>query len=160
MSDVNYDGVNFNVLDRIVHAFHMQELLFGAKPYYNVFKQNPPTKEVCECARDVKHNGIKNILLASAVLFRQPPSFYGTNGSDALNFGFIEFLKKTSYKFLAQFAQDDKVDKEKILATTKEAIRFNEAPKSWQYWRKDFGKKEPAVWFDAALYLYCALHPY
>jgi len=54
-------GPHWTPVDRLVHAFHMQDLWMTIKiKSYPIVEANPPAEDVCVCLNDTKSNGIYN----------------------------------------------------------------------------------------------------
>ncbi|CAJ0949474.1 unnamed protein product, partial [Mesorhabditis belari] len=60
----------FTPLEKIVHAFHMEEMWEMIHHEYVNLKSNPPTKDAFECAMDVERNGVLEMFRFLA--FREP----------------------------------------------------------------------------------------
>ena len=51
-------------VEKLGHAFHMQQIWLLAKKHYLQFKENPlaDAKEICACSNDVQSNGVLEML--------------------------------------------------------------------------------------------------
>jgi len=89
MSDKNWGMKHYSVVDELVHVAHMSELWAHSKTFYDKFVESPPTKELCNCLRDIRENGVMAELQLLALKIKFPgltsgdPSLpYGKKGSD------------------------------------------------------------------------------
>uniref|UniRef100_A0A914RC45 Uncharacterized protein n=1 Tax=Panagrolaimus davidi TaxID=227884 RepID=A0A914RC45_9BILA len=76
MDDSSYDVKNLSPLEKIAHAFHMEEMWVAALHAYRKLKQDPPSEEVCNCAMDIDNNGILKQLRFAALGIREPQLVY------------------------------------------------------------------------------------
>lgn len=73
MDNKMWDGKNLDILDRIVHSFHMQEMWHQTAVVYKQIVANPPKdKALCPCLKDVESNGIFHHLRDLALMIREP----------------------------------------------------------------------------------------
>jgi len=70
MDDVNYMEMS-DVLQRLVHSFHMHEVWTAAKPYYDEYLANEVSDDVCGCVLDTAENGINQELKNIFLFFRE-----------------------------------------------------------------------------------------
>uniref|UniRef100_A0A914E9Y0 Uncharacterized protein n=1 Tax=Acrobeloides nanus TaxID=290746 RepID=A0A914E9Y0_9BILA len=77
MGDEAYDIKNSNTLERIVHAFHMEEAWAMVEQAYEKIRENPPNGQVCRCAMDIEQNGVLDKLRFIAMAIREPKLIYG-----------------------------------------------------------------------------------
>ena len=77
MDSSSYDIKFFSTLERVVHAFHMEEMWMMALHQYQKLKTNPPGSQACQCAMDMENNGIMKMIRFSALAMREPMLIYG-----------------------------------------------------------------------------------
>lgn len=150
MDDQNYDVKGYSTLERVVHALHMHESWYNALQQYLKIKANPPSAEVCQCARDVQNNGILEFLRYLAYSVRDPTAAAGkrkTINGVSVTWGLGGVMRIVQADWVP--GPDDKIVPLK-----------NQA--AWQLWRKgmlQFDSPKANDHYELALYLYCALQP-
>lgn len=79
MDEKHWDMVSFDPLERLVHAFHMQEMWAHVKMEFDKFGKGvaAPSAKACECAMDIDNNGIMQYMRFVAMILREPYLFYG-----------------------------------------------------------------------------------
>jgi len=152
MDNLKYDVKQYGALERLVHTLHMREVWYEALVQYQKIIAKPPTAEACQCARDIEHNGIMDVLRFVALKIREPELMFGKHM--LLKNGTVSWDSNAySYHFMAR------KDTENLLQQ-KEGDTFpplvSEA--AWAQWKKVSMSMEPTDDFELALYLYCALN--
>jgi len=151
MDERNYDVKEYDGLERVVHALHMEEIWNSALIQYKNISLNPPNSKVCHCARDIENNGVMKMLRFIALQIREPELMYGKhvtiNGRSYSWDGNVY-----SYGFLPQKAADD------ALLNAQDAIPplTNEA--GWRAWKDLMMSMKDSDDYELALYLHCALN--
>ena len=79
MDNPSYDVKHFTPIEKIAHAFHMEEIWAAILEEYKKIKTNPPSDNVCKCAMDVENNGVLKMLRFTALAIREPQLVYGNN---------------------------------------------------------------------------------
>jgi len=154
MDNQLYDVKYFTILERIVHAFHMQEVWEMAQQPYQAYKATPPPDAVCTCARDVESNGVMKMLRFSALAMREPALIYGKSRKDYY----------VQYQVVYSFGSNDKISAQaplgpgQVLLTESGAMPPLENEASWKKWKDILISMDPTVPTDLALYLYCNLN--
>ena len=64
-----------NTLEKIGHQYHMHEIYSRASVLYQELVKNPPSSDVCKCARDFTRNGI----LDEMVRIARTLKYFGSN---------------------------------------------------------------------------------
>jgi hypothetical protein len=139
MDDKNYDVKGYTTLERLVHALHMQECWHHASMHYHRFLHHPPSKQLCSCATDIEHNGVKQAITNVAMQIRDPSKFF-RNGK-------YEY----TYRF---FVPDDELlsDQHRPLIPP-----LNDEV-AWMAWKQIMSNMKPSDEYELGLYLYCALN--
>jgi hypothetical protein len=156
MDNKDYDVKYFTILERIVHTFHMQEVWFMSREYYNVLKKSPPSTSFCRCARDVDNNNVMKMLRFSALAMREPALVYGQDSKD-------QYVKYVQYSVTYHFGANNKVDAKgplnpnSVLLSVEDSMPALVDEASWAQWKKILLNMDPSTPKDLALYLYCAL---
>ncbi|CAJ0963977.1 unnamed protein product, partial [Mesorhabditis belari] len=161
MNEKGWDIKYFSPLERVVHAFHMEEAWAMVLKEYEMVKQNPPSSTVCSCARDVENNGVLKMLRFTAIAIRDGPLVYGNKLSSYSKPW--EYYVKYTYHMKPQ--KEEKVYKkdenwislDQLLMTEKKSMPPLKDAQSWEQW-KDIGEMKMAEHFDTALFLYCSLN--
>ncbi|CAJ0963013.1 unnamed protein product, partial [Mesorhabditis belari] len=73
MDDPTWALKGFSPLEKLVHAFHMEEAWSMTLHQYQKVQQNPPSGDVCRCANDVENNGVMKMLGFVAQALRAEP---------------------------------------------------------------------------------------
>merc|ERR1711962_201245 len=82
MNSPNSDLANFNDLEKIVHAAHMQDIWSRAgEEFKKLQESNDLDSELCVCIRDVERNGILRSMERKSIKLRDPELFYGAHSS-------------------------------------------------------------------------------
>jgi len=77
MDDKTYDVKGYGPLERLVHVLHMQAVWDDARVQYEHMKAQPPSTEVCQCARDTEKNGVMEAVRYIALKIREPELMLG-----------------------------------------------------------------------------------
>lgn len=72
-----WDWNGQTTIERVYHAFHMDDLLTRARKEYRKLEANPVGKEACKCARDVKKNGLYKAMFIVSSFVRESQFFSG-----------------------------------------------------------------------------------
>lgn len=112
-----YDIRFYGPLERIAHAFHMEESWAHMKKEYDRIKANPPNNTICECAMDIENNGVLKMLRFSAMGIREPQLLYGNK--PGLKQGYVVYAQYTYNFFLKKdFLRSNKISFLKGLVAT------------------------------------------
>ena len=77
MDNKMWGAKNYNTLERLLHAFHMQEMWSDAAVIYKeMLKETPSEIILCSCLTDVEHNGVFHQLRKTALNIREPVLMY------------------------------------------------------------------------------------
>ncbi|CAJ0953524.1 unnamed protein product, partial [Mesorhabditis belari] len=146
MDNQMYGMKYFTPLEKIVHAFHMEEMWTMIHHEYMRLQSNPPSKEVCECAMDVEGNGVLSMLRFVAFTFREPEAVLG--------------LDKTRNRVKRGAHHGDM--EENALAEKSPKSPGTMPPlinsKAWAEWVTMLSPMEMSEHFDTAIFLFCALN--
>jgi len=86
MDDKMFGIKNSNILDRIAHAMHMQNMWEHASKSYKELVENPPEEsKTCSCLMDTYKEGIFKKLLSTAKLIRIPDIMAAAGGRGSRN---------------------------------------------------------------------------
>jgi len=154
MDNKYYDVKYFTILERIVHAFHMQEVWEMAKLEYDAFKNFPPSHSVCQCAIDTENNGIMKALRFTALAIREPELIYGKSKEQY----YVQY--EVTYHFGASNKLDANApfDAPNILLKETDAMPELVDEKSWSKWKEILTSMDPRAHKDLALFLFCSLN--
>lgn len=152
MDNPDYDIREYNALERIIHAMHMQEVWHGASIEYAKLAKTPPSKELCLCVTDVDNNGVMEVLRLMALEVREPNLMYGK--SIKLNNGTM-LWDNIHYSFSSRINR--KADEP--LRKSSEAMTHVTNEKSWKAMKTEImSGMLPTDDYELALYIYCALN--
>lgn len=149
MDDASYDIRGYDALERLVHAFHMQEVWHAALPHYHNYAAAPPSDEVCHCVTDIDGNGIMKMLRFISLKIREPELMYGKVAViDGKEYRWDGNLY--SYKFASEADADKMASDEPFQHLTNEG--------AWKAWKKHMmaGMRDSDD-KELALFLHCAL---
>lgn len=150
MDNKNWMAKHYNTLERIVHAFHMQEIWTKASKAYQEFRDNPPNDEICDCVTDTDANGIHEELKKTALRLREPDLLYEYCKSTAKDRLEKKYRFRLYLLWRSKFAKQDIENECNYLPELE-----NEA--SWDEWRDLLkpGEGDESVAKALGLYLYC-----
>uniref|UniRef100_A0AC34FU70 Uncharacterized protein n=1 Tax=Panagrolaimus sp. ES5 TaxID=591445 RepID=A0AC34FU70_9BILA len=159
MNDNSYDVKNFSPLEKIAHAFHMEEMWAAALHAYRKLKRHPPSEEICKCTMDIENNGVLKQLRYAALLIREPQLVYGSTLNRAKRGYRVVVGYSKRFKKREIFEQkENKFDADQLVLNETVASPRLINVEGWKKW-KDVGVGKLHNHKDAALFLYCALHP-
>ena len=73
MDEEMCDVKHLNTVERLLHAFHMQEMWRAAAVIYKEMVKEPPSEtSLCSCLTDVDNNGVYHQLRVTALNIREP----------------------------------------------------------------------------------------
>jgi len=161
MNSPNQDLANFNDVEKIVHAAHMQDIWSRAGKEFKILQEsNEVDSELCACIQDVERNGILRSMERKAIKLRDPELFYGSHSSASAAergkkhpniFHHHPKLGKTaSPEIMSGRMKDPKEEPLPHLSTVKD----------WNIWKEEvFSMKsyEKEDTKQIALFMYCAL---
>lgn len=150
MDDSSYDAKQYSALERMEHAFHMQEVWAAASIEYKNILENPPPKGACLCITDVEQNGIMKMLRFIALKVREPELMYGKHTT--VNGKFAKWNGNIYTYNFATTAQANSLDSGELFPHLTSAA-------SWKVWKDSMlqGMRKSDD-YESALYFYCALN--
>jgi len=171
MDDKNWDAEGYTTLERIAHAFHMEEAWSHAKAYYDDLRRSPtpPSPELCACMMDVEKNGILKYLRFTALEIREPQLVYGRQlvdfGPNAMRKDYYSIYYKSGRRKrsvdsgdqaqMHQGGMKSGSGPSHLLADdNKGAVHLTDAA-AWKEWKKV--DKSPDMDYNNALFIFCAV---
>jgi len=151
MDNSKYDIKLYKPLERLVHALHMQEVWFETRVEFEKIKLNPPSVDVCRCARDVENNGIMKMMRFIALEIREPGLMYGKHTQ--LNNGTVTWDGN-----VYNYRNFPHKDTDMVLQNAEDVVPPLETEAAWAHWKKLMVTMPMADDYELALYLYCALN--
>ncbi|CAJ0922556.1 unnamed protein product, partial [Mesorhabditis belari] len=140
MGDKKWDIGFFSPLERVVHVFHMQEAWEMTLKEYQKLKQNPPSSDVCKCAKDIENNG-------ASLIYGDTMKAYNTSLQYYIQGGY-------TYRFKPErvFKESERgLSLDQILLKEKESMPKLTDAAAWEKW-KEIGKMSMTEHFDTALF--------
>jgi len=160
MNSPNKDLANFNEVEKIVHAAHMQDIWSRAgKEFKKLQESNDVDSELCACIRDVERNGILRSMERKAIKLRDPELFYEDHSSTSeakrgkrpnVFHHHPKAQKEASPEILSGRMKDPKEEPLPHLATVKDWNIWKEEALSMKSYEEEDNKQ-------IALFMYCAL---
>jgi len=159
MDNHKYDIGRYDILERVAHSLHMQEVWYEAQSVYNKLKQQPPSSDVCKCALDIENNGVLHILRLIALQVREPEHMLGKYMTWK-NFAVTwDANLSTYYSITKNDAKNPQEDKNNSLPPIFPPPPPVSSEAAWIKWKQvSMTMGEPSDTFELALYLYCALN--
>jgi len=156
VTDHNYEFKRFTPLERVVHAFHMQELWSRAGRVYKTLNNQPPTPETCRCAIDIDNNGIMKTLRYLALQIREPTLIYGNDPNYS---GYKWFWSELEAAELLP-GGGKVLSADGILRNQEESMpHLTEATMAeWTVWSKALKNIPEEMGQDLAVFLYCSIN--
>ena len=72
-----WDVKHLNTVERLLHAFHMQEMWSAAAVIYKEMVKEPGSEaSICSCLTDVENNSVYHQLRVTALNIREPELMY------------------------------------------------------------------------------------
>jgi len=143
MDDPNYMQFS-NVLSRLVHSFHMQEIYTAAQPHYEKFATEGVDHDVCACVLDIFENGIHQELRNIFMYFRADRSLFGYDYKRKMK---IPTSRIVSYGYDKEAIEKPNLPK---LTSSTSWVQWKAMIKSSMLGEEDVKK--------VAMFIYCALN--
>lgn len=156
MDEKMWGPKNYNTLEKIIHAFHMQEMWSESSVIYKEMLKEPPTEvSLCSCLKDVEHNGVFHELRVLGLYIREPVLMY--NMDERLESQ--EDGQQGRMGRSRKFRKEDRFYRQgrKLSETSTDDINLVDEA-SWQVKKTEYLKpRDTTVAYEQALYFYCML---
>jgi len=154
MDSKNWDIKHFSTLEKVVHAFHMEETWNkAAKAYKELLKASPAEPdELCHCVLDIEQNGILKFLRFSAMAIREPALVYNMAMGEPGNRG---YYIQASYTYHFKKNVEPRFE-DLILQDSADTMPPLTGASAWSDWKR-IGCTTPEEDYNNALFMFCAV---